>query len=358
MLRSILKAALALLLLALVAAGVGLAFAHAAIRREQAALPSLQEVVETRVSAPLPVRLEIVDTASQRMPRSAVLDASRDPHPDAPYVMSHPSFALEWADDRILLVDVGMDREAALRFGRLIELLSGGEPIEPRASAATQLGEAAARVAGVVFTHLHEDHVEGITELCRGRTRPLPVFMTEAQDERPNYTTRSARELLAAVKRGAQGDGDPPCVEISRVASGGLQPVSEFPGVFVIAAGGHTPGSQIVVAKIDDGSGPRTFAFTGDIVNNIGGIDHDLPKPLLYRLLMVPEADARQTELRRFLRRLRDEGGVRLLVSHDELSLAASGVAPWRGQRPASSPISANSSTGLGAGAAPPLNSR
>ncbi len=258
----------------------------------------------------------------------------------------------------LLLVDVGMDRDGALGFGRPIEIVSGAGPIEPHASAASQLGESAPRVAGVVFTHLHEDHVGGITELCRGRERPLPVFMTEAQDERTNYTTRPGRKLLATVKRGAQKDDDPPCVEVSRVASGGLQPLPEFPGVFVIAAGGHTPGSQIVVARVDDGSGPRTFAFTGDIVNNVSGIDHDVPKPPLYRLLVVPEADERQVELRRFLRRLRDEGGVGLLVSHDQLSLLASGVEPWGAQRAASSPISAKSSTGLGAGEAPPPNSR
>lgn len=171
--------------------------------------------------------------------------------------------------------------------------------------------------------------MEGITALCRGRKRSLRVFMTEAQDERANYTTRPGRNLLAEAKRGAQDEGQSPCIEVSRIASGGLQPLPDFPGVFVIAAGGHTPGSQIVLARVDDGSGPRTFAFTGDIVNNVSGIDHDIPKPLLYRLLVVPEADGRQAELRRFLRRLRDEGGVRLLVSHDELSLEASGVAPW-----------------------------
>jgi hypothetical protein len=72
------------------------------------------------------------------------------------------------------------------------------------------------------------------------------------------------------------------------------------------------------------------FAFTGDIVNNVAGIDFDIPKPALYRLLVVPEADERQTELRHFLRDLRDVGGARLLVSHDELQLAASGVPTYR----------------------------
>jgi glyoxylase-like metal-dependent hydrolase (beta-lactamase superfamily II) len=325
-LRRALQIVLVLLVAGLGAGVVGLAFAHAAVRRERAPLPSRAEVLASAAEGEHPVRLRLANTASQAMPRSAVLDSKLDPAPDTPYVMSHPAFVLEWADGRALLVDLGMDRDGALRFGRPIELLSGGGPIVPHASAAAQLGNTRERVEGVVFTHLHQDHVGGITELCRDRKRPLRVFMTEAQDKRTNYTTRPGRSLLSSVRLGAQGELDPACVEVVPLPSGGLAPVPGFPGVFVIAAGGHTPGSQIVVANVEDAAGLQRFVFTGDIVNNISGIDADVPKPQLYRLLVVPEADERQTELRHFLRDLQDAGGMRLLVSHDERALVASGV--------------------------------
>jgi glyoxylase-like metal-dependent hydrolase (beta-lactamase superfamily II) len=333
MLRMMTKG-IAWFLIVVLAGGCGvLAWAHAGIRREQTPLPSLEAAVAS-VRGPSvrpsegPVRLSIANTASQGMPRSGVLDSSRDPAPDTPYIMSHPSFVLEWADGRILLVDTGMDRAGAARFGRLIEQLLGGEPIRPHDAVATQLGAAADRVEGAVFTHLHEDHVGGVVELCRGRTRPLRVFMTEAQDERGNYTTAATRRLLADTRRAAQTDADPPCVEVMRVDSGGAQPVPGFPGVAVLAAGGHTPGSQILLAAVTaaGADGPVVFAFTGDIVNHGAGIDHDVPKPTLYRWLVVPEAESRQAQLRHFLRALRDEAGVRLLVSHDELQLARSGL--------------------------------
>jgi glyoxylase-like metal-dependent hydrolase (beta-lactamase superfamily II) len=326
MLRAIRNGIVGFLVLALAGGGGVLAWAHAGIRREQAPLPSLPAAVRAVQTPGGPVRLAIANTASQTMPRSGVLDAARDPDAGAPYVMSHPSFVLEWADGRILLVDVGMDRAGATRFGRPIELLSGGEAIEPHDPVATQLGDAAGRVDGVVFTHLHEDHVGGIVELCRGRTRPLRVFMTEAQDEHGNYTTRAARRLLTDARRGDQTEADPPCVERVRIASGGAQPVPGFPGVAVVAAGGHTPGSQVVLANVAGADGPVAFAFTGDIVNHMAGIEHDVPKPTLYRWLVVPEAEERLSQLRHFLHALRDEAGVRLLVSHDELQLAASGV--------------------------------
>lgn len=327
MVRRVLLGTAALLGLAAVVAAVALAVAHARVRRERAPLPAQSEVTAAARLGGGPVRLQVANTARQEMPRSAVLTAALDPRPDEPYVMSHPSFVLEWADGKILLVDAGMDREGARRFGRPIERLSGGRPIEPLAPVAEQLGPAAERVAGIVFTHLHEDHVGGITELCHGRTRPLQVFMTEAQDQRGNYTTRPGRALLASVKRGAQAESDVPCVEVVQIASGGLQPVPGFPGAFVIAAGGHTPGSQIVVANVDAGAGPRTFVFTGDIVNSVAGIDFEIPKPWLYRLLVVPEDDERLGTLRRFLRELREGDGVSLLVSHDARQIEASGVA-------------------------------
>ena len=66
--------------------------------------------------------------------------------------------------------------------------------------------------------------------------------------------------------------------------------------------------------------------FTGDTVNNIDGVLHDIPKPFLYRLLIVPEAEDRQTELRHFLRDLGTAAGMTLLVSHDQREIEASGI--------------------------------
>src|SRR5262245_15276252 len=153
---------IALVTLALVALGVavvagGLTWAHMAIRRERGALPAPETLSAAKEVGDLPVRLSVINTASQPMPRSAVLDPAQDPQPQARYVMSHPSFVFEWADGRLLLVDVGMDREGALSFGRPLQTLAGAEAIEPHESVAGRLGSAATRVRGIVFTHLHTD---------------------------------------------------------------------------------------------------------------------------------------------------------------------------------------------------------
>jgi glyoxylase-like metal-dependent hydrolase (beta-lactamase superfamily II) len=300
----------------LAAAAIGLALAHRGIRRETPPLPSLTAVErDTAIGSDLPIRLAYVLTASQPMPRRQVLDASRDPDPSAPYVMSHPSFTIEWGDGRILLVDVGMAPAEALDFGRPIELLGGG-PMQPGTPVREALGERLPRVAGVILTHLHLDHVGAIGELCAGRSTPLRVFQTEAQAERPNFTTRGGLSRLEEA----------PCVERERLSGGPLFPVPGFPGVFVVASAGHTPGSQVVLVFLAATDGIRRFAITGDTVNHHDGIRHDVAKPFLYRLLVVPENEPRQREVRRFLRSLSQELGFTLLVNHDQLDLEATGI--------------------------------
>jgi len=265
------------------------------------------------------VRLSIINTASQEMPRGAVLAAGRDPHPERPYVMSHPSFVLEWADGRMLLVDVGMTPEEAASFGKPLELLADAAPMQTLGSTAARLGADAARVRGVVFTHLHTDHVGGLAALCAAVGHELDVPMTEAQADRPNFTTRPGRKEVDTAG----------CARVTKLRGGGLMPLPGFPGVWVIAAGGHTPGSQIVLAAVRTGDGVRRYAFTGDTVNNIDGVLDDVPKPFVYRTFLVPESERRQQELRGYLKRLRDEAGFTLLVSHDQRALEASGVPSW-----------------------------
>ena len=320
MLRKILIGVAVLVAAVLAFVAVGLSWAHLAIDQERAPLPARNLVtLAAAMYKDLPVRLSVINTASQPMPRSAVLDASKDPKPTEPYVMSHPSFVLEWADGRLLLVDVGMTRQCAIDFGRPLEWLGGAAPMQPHESAAARLGDARQRVKGIVFTHLHLDHVGGIAELCEGMEHPVSVFMTEAQAERPNFTTRPGLKLLKQTS----------CVHQERLKGSRLLPVSGFDGVFVIAAGGHTPGSQVVVAVVKGPEETRGYIFTGDVVNNIDGVNDNIPKPYLYSLLIVPEDAQRLDELRRYLKDLRDGNNFRLLVSHDQIALEHSGVPAW-----------------------------
>jgi glyoxylase-like metal-dependent hydrolase (beta-lactamase superfamily II) len=285
-----------LLLVACLFAGAGLLRAHRAIAREGDPLPGLDDVAATVQAFPgdAAVALSRISTSSQVMGDGRIL--------------GHPSFVLRWRDGRLLLVDLGMTEQTALSFGVPFEWVLGAQPAVFHGSTAAALGADARNVRGVVFTHLHTDHVDGVREMCAVVKGALNVLMTPAQATRPNYTTRPGLRMLHEAR----------CVLRTVVEGTGLRPLADFPGVFVFHAGGHTPGSQIVFAALDTPAGRRGVVFSGDITNDIASIDGDLPKPWIYRNLLIPEAEQRQGELRRFLRALRDDKGMALLVAHDE----------------------------------------
>lgn len=320
--RRLIAAVALLVALAVVGGAAMLLRAHLGIRAERAPLPAEHGLAVALLATDRPIRLSYVNSARQAMDRAAVLDPETDPRPDEPYVMSHPAFVLEWADGRILLVDTGMTREGALAFGMPIEKLMGASAIEPLTSVSDALGDAASRVRGVLFTHLHIDHVGALPSLCASGAK-FTVHMTRAQAERPNYTTREGLTLVH----------DTPCAEIGVLEDGTPAAVPGFPGVAVQAAGGHTPGSQIIAARVQSNDSDRLFVFTGDIVNHVDGIHENIGKPWAYRTFIVPEFEERQADLRRFLAALTKElPPFQLLVSHDLHQLESSGIEPWAGR--------------------------
>ena len=314
------KGFLVLFLLAGAVVVGGLVWMHLDIEKYHAPLPLVADVLALEQANDLPVKVSVIETARQVMPRAGVLDPAHDPRPAEPYVMTHPSFVLEWADGRLLLVDVGMTKQGAVEFGEPIERFFHGQPVEPLAPVATALGAAAARVQGMVFTHLHTDHVGAISEVCARIGHPTKVFQTEAQQD--SWTV-----FTATGKRALDESG---CAQRVRLAPTALMPLEGFPGVAVVAVGGHTPGSQAIIAAVrPPGGAVRRFVFSGDVTNTIDGIREDVAKPLFYRLVVVPEDDDRLGEVRRYLRSLEKSFGFAIAVAHDQRNLATLGIPAW-----------------------------
>jgi glyoxylase-like metal-dependent hydrolase (beta-lactamase superfamily II) len=314
--RRVLRFGLGALALVLALAAVGLALAHREIRGRDPALPADAEVLALAELAGGATAIGWHETASQGVPRSQVLDREQDASPDEPYVMAHSTFALAWPDGRLLLVDLGMEHEAAVAFSRPLRWVGGGIPIT-FGGPAEALGPAVSRVAGVIFSHLHSDHVEGALGLCAARSgAALPVFQTAAQAELANFTTRPGRSLL--LRAG--------CLASRRLSGAPLAPVPGFPGVGVVDAAGHTPGSQVVLAVVREGARTRRLAFTGDVANHVAGIRQNVGKPFLYRLLIVPESEARLSRVRGWLLHLEHDLDFELLVAHDHAQLASLGL--------------------------------
>lgn len=293
-----------------------LTWAHWQVRRVRPPLPDPAFVSRAIGVIGGPTRLSYINTATQGMPRRLVLEPSLDRNPEKPYVMSHPSFVLEWEDGRVLLVDVGMTRAGALQFGKGISAM-GGEPIQPLTSTADALDGACAKVGGIVFTHLHSDHVGGVDEICKCAGHEIPVFMTDVQASVSNHTTYSQIQQIRASK----------CLKIVEVPEG-VATIPGFPGVAVARAAGHTPGSQAVFASVQGTTGQRSYALAGDLANNADGFMSDIPKPKMYSLLLVPEDTEQLSLWRRFLHSLAATG-YRVLVAHDQLAIEAAEIPPF-----------------------------
>jgi N-acyl homoserine lactone hydrolase len=154
--------------------------------------------------------------------RVATLRAGEERLPVFVHLIAHP--------DGLILVDTG-----------LTELHPAVADMDPQLEPLTEQGLDLSRVTAVVNTHLHFDHCGG-NHLFAGR--PVYVQRRELADARTleDYTIR---EWV-----------DAPGVEYVEV-DGELE---LLPGVRLLPAPGHTPGSQIVV--VDTPQGP--VAIVGD----------------------------------------------------------------------------------------------
>ncbi len=316
----LLRAVVVLVLLVVAGVTGALVWMHMEVEAEHAPLPVVTELLAQASLPELPVKVSVIETAQQVTPRKAVIDPGTDPNPQAPYVMTHPAFVLEWADGHLLLVDVGMTRAGAIKFGGPLQQAFGAAAIEPLTSTAVALGDALDRVKGIVFTHLHIDHVDGVRDLCTRLKHPVKVFTTPPQLDTWTFFTAEGKDLV-------QHSG---CTEPVRIGGAALMPLEGFPGVAVIAAGGHTPGSQAIVASVRQPDGTvKQYVFAGDITNTIDGIRKDVSKPLFYRLVIVPEDDDRLGELRRYLRAIETDHAFTIVVSHDQNYLRTLGIPAW-----------------------------
>ena len=307
-----------LVLAAVVVVG-GIGWAHHALVQLRTPLPPAATVAAWAAEGDVPIRLSWINTATQTLPRAAVVDEGGSAEAGAAFRMAYPVFALEWADGRLLLVDAGMDEAAARAFGAPIERVTGGEAIEPLTDVAAALGAARERVAGIVFTHLHEDHVQGLAALCRAGGAPIDVLIGQPQFDHANYTTRG----------GVQAIPKAPCGRVRMLASGPIEALPGFPGTAAVPVAGHTPGSQLIVARVGTGAGAALYVLAGDVVNAFAAIERDLPKPWLYRTFAVPEDEGRLGELRRYLRTLETQFAAVVLPSHDQMRLEAAPIRPW-----------------------------
>jgi glyoxylase-like metal-dependent hydrolase (beta-lactamase superfamily II) len=293
------------LVLGLILAAIALVPPHLQVRSVEPALPDMAGLRTLLSVENGPVRLRYVNTSSQALPQGE---------------LGHTVFLVEWANGNLFMIDAGMDRKAAVEFGKLMETALSAEEAVSHGSIAEILGEDTMRVMGVAYTHLHIDHAQGTVPFCAARGSGASVFQTSWQSDLHNFNTVEGAAIVADS-----------CLEPGTLGEGVIMAVEGFPGIGIVALGGHTPGSTLFAVAVGD----RLWLLSGDISNSKADLLSKTGKGFLYSYLLVPEHTGRNDALRSWLGALDADEHTTVIVSHDVLDIASSGMAEY--SRPRSS---------------------
>jgi glyoxylase-like metal-dependent hydrolase (beta-lactamase superfamily II) len=192
-----------------------------------------------------PARINFVKFAESRRTKNfSVKDA-----PATPSVQARTAFQVIYPDASVM-VDAGMDLAVHRFFGRGVE-----EPYFP--DAARQVEQAVTRARLIVVTHEHGDHVAGV---IRGPAAPqlAPKTLLTRTQVQSLITSPQMPEIKLTgdlAKRFVVIDYDM------------YYPLA--PGMALIKAAGHTPGSQMVYVVLDSG---REHLLIGDATWHMDGV--------------------------------------------------------------------------------------
>lgn len=180
-----------------------------------------------------------------------------------------------------LLVDTGFGREVAVHARGLPWLMRATTTYTAGVPAAEQLrrgGYDRGRLAGVLLTHAHWDHVSGVPDLA------APVWMNAAERRFVESDAPMAslmRSFGGARVREYAWDGGPFL---------GFARSHDWYGdgsIVLVPAPGHTPGSIVVFVTLPSGA---RYAFVGDLVWQREGVELPAERPWLSRRMVDEDA--------------------------------------------------------------------
>jgi glyoxylase-like metal-dependent hydrolase (beta-lactamase superfamily II) len=243
------------------------------------------------VPGDLPTAIGYLNVAEMSWPLSQAVANAPARSVSSPTPVFQVRFASGW-----IMVDAAMDREIAAaandpsrffedRYTRAIAALRGARLI--------------------VITHEHYDHIAMVAHSAIADELAPKTMLTRAQMESllrnpkmtktPFDSTRAGRYIVVDYDR--------------------MLPIA--PGVVLIQAPGHTPGSQVVYVKLASG---REVILSGDVAFNRLGIETETEKPDSASRHMAEDRAAIAGELA-WLHQA-EQNGVSVVVSHDGEQLA------------------------------------
>jgi glyoxylase-like metal-dependent hydrolase (beta-lactamase superfamily II) len=255
---------------------------------DMAQVRSLADSIES--GGPTEIRVETVGTIT--FPKTAVVAGDGWEGTALPV----SAFQLVYADKSILL-DTGFD-EATMKAGDAA--VSGYD-----SAAYQRIVSAMNQAALILITHEHWDHAAGL--FAQPNLEKL-LSVTKLNAEQVEHADRLVPSVFPEALRQA------------------YKPVSfekylaVAPGVVLIRAAGHTPGSQIIYVRRADG---REYLFIGDVAWHKRNIDLVRERARLVTWWFLREDhDAVMLQLAELNRLQREEPGMLIMPGHDPAVLA------------------------------------
>jgi glyoxylase-like metal-dependent hydrolase (beta-lactamase superfamily II) len=266
--------------------------AHTAFA-EETTPPWHADIAEIRQAAgmipgPHPLRVNVIKVAESRRTKNFAVKGL----PAEPSVQARTAYQIVYADGTIM-VDTGMDLATHRFFGRGVE-----EPYFPEQQA--RVAQALQNAKAIIVTHEHGDHVGGLIKSPSFDELAPKTVLTRAQLE-----TLLTEPQMPEIKLSPAMASRLRIIDYTRT-------MAFAPGIALIKAAGHTPGSQMVYVALQSG---KEILLAGDVAWHMDAVrlnrGKDAPWIKEPAELMAAELD--------WLNGLnRTENKLSIVISHDE----------------------------------------
>jgi glyoxylase-like metal-dependent hydrolase (beta-lactamase superfamily II) len=184
-----------------------------------------------------PLRINVLKFAESRRSKKFSVKGA----PDEPSVQARTVFQIVYADGYVM-IDSGMDEQVHRFFGRGVV-----EPYDPEA--ARQVERALRGARAIIMTHEHGDHVAGVIRTPFINELAPKTLLTQTQVE-ALMTNPQMPEIKLSPEMAKRYN----IIDYEKY-------LPFAPGIALIKAPGHTPGSQMVYVVLEGG---REYLLIGD----------------------------------------------------------------------------------------------